>query len=226
VFICGLTLSAQCLFGGELKDWENPRLTGINNQPPHATMIVCPDVKTALSIEFVANSQRTKSPFYRSLNGDWKYHYSTNLKERVPDFWKPEFKNAAWKTIPVPANVEMHGYGIPIYVNIRYPWTWHGVNPDPPFIPLDEPNNTVNSYRRTFPAPKDWAGRPVFITFDGVNSFFYLWINGERVGMGKDSRASHPRRSVRLASVSRPPCASAICRESASPIPEPSVLVV
>jgi beta-galactosidase len=62
------------------------------------------------------------------------------------------------------------------------------VNPEPPFVPLDEPNNTVNSYRRTFSVPKDWAGRPVFITFDGVNSFFYLWINGERVGMGKDAR--------------------------------------
>ncbi|HVV72860.1 MAG TPA: glycoside hydrolase family 2 TIM barrel-domain containing protein, partial [Verrucomicrobiae bacterium] len=77
---------------------------------------------------------------------------------------------------------------IPIYVNIQYPWTWHGIEPDPPFIPENEPNNTVNSYRRTFTVPKDWSGRHVYLTFDGVNSFFFLWINGTRVGVGKDSR--------------------------------------
>jgi beta-galactosidase len=62
------------------------------------------------------------------------------------------------------------------------------VKPTPPVVPGDDPNNTVNSYRRTFTVPKDWNGRPVLITFDGVNSFFYLWVNGKKVGMGKDSR--------------------------------------
>ncbi len=85
----------------------------------------------------------------------------------------------------MPSNVELHGYGIPIYVNIRYPWNGR---PNPPFTPDDDPNNTVNSYRRTFEVPQDWAGRRIFITFDGVNSFFYLWVNGQKVGMGKDSR--------------------------------------
>jgi beta-galactosidase len=170
------------------QDWENPQLTGINNEPPHATMVVCPDAETARAIGLTTNPQRVKSPFYRSLNGVWKYHYSKNLTQRVPDFWQPDFNDSAWDTIPVPANVEMFGHGIPIYVNIRYPWTWHGAPPNPPFVPLDEPNNTVNSYRRTFTVPAAWSGRRTFITFDGVNSFFYLWINGERVGMGKDSR--------------------------------------
>jgi beta-galactosidase len=171
-----------------LRDWQNPRLTGVNNQPPHATMVVCPDAKTARRISLAANSERVKSSFYRSLNGDWKYHYATNHAGRVADFWKPDFDDSKWGTIPVPANVEMHGYGVPIYVNIKYPWTWHGVNPNPPFVPEDDPNNTVNSYRRAFEVPKDWSGRRVLITFDGVNSFFYLWINGQKAGMGKDSR--------------------------------------
>ena len=166
-------------------DWENPLLTGLNNQPPHATMVICLDAKTARSIEFTANSQRVKSDFYRSLNGDWKYHYASNHLARVPDFWKPDFDDSKWQTIPVPANVEMHGYGIPIYVNIQYPWPkpWK-----PPVVPEDDPNNTVNSYRHTFTLPKEWAGQRVLVTFDGVNSFFYLWVNGEKVGMGKDSR--------------------------------------
>ena len=167
------------------KDWQNPRLTGVSNLPPHATMIICPDAQTAMKIGVAANAERSKSPFYRSLNGKWKYHYAQNHAGRVPDFWKPEFDDAKWTTIPVPANVEKHGFGIPIYVNIQYPWAkpW-----EPPFVPENDPNNTVNSYRKTFNVPKDWSGRRVLITFDGVNSFFYLWVNGQKVGMGKDSR--------------------------------------
>jgi beta-galactosidase len=172
----------------ELADWQNPKLTGINNQPPHATMVICPDDATARQIKFAANSERVKSPFYRSLNGDWKYHYATNHAGRVDGFWRPDFDDSKWDTIPVPSNVEMHGYGVPIYVNYRYPWTWHGVKPNPPFVPEDDPNNTVNSYRREFEVPGDWDGRHIFITFDGVNSFFQLWINGQKIGMGKDSR--------------------------------------
>jgi beta-galactosidase len=170
------------------RDWENPQLTGINNETPHASMVICPDAATAKSIGVAQNSERVKSSFYRSLNGQWKYQYSTNQLTRVADFWQAGFDDSAWDTIPVPANVEIEGHGIPIYVNIQYPWTWHGVKPAPPMVPPDDPNNTVNSYRREFDVPADWNGRRVLITFEGVNSFFYLWINGEKVGMGKDSR--------------------------------------
>ena len=169
----------------EMPEWENPRLTGLSNQPPHATMIICPDAATAKRIQFTANSERVKSSFYRSLNGDWKYHYSSNQLARLTEFWKPDFDDRAWDAIPVPSNVELSGHGIPIYVNFNFPWRppW-----TPPLVPGDDPNNTVNAYRRTFEVPKAWAGRRVLLTFDGVNSFFDLWINGEKVGMGKDSR--------------------------------------
>ncbi len=172
----------------EVPDWENPQLTGVNNETPHATMVICPDVKTALKIGAVQNSERVKSPFYRSLNGQWKYHYSANQRARVENFWAADFDDSKWDKIPVPANVEIEGHGIPIYVNIKYPWTWHGVKPSPPVVPPNDPNNTVNSYRREFEVPKDWDGRRVLITFDGVNSFFYLWVNGQQVGLGKDAR--------------------------------------
>ncbi|MBP8303204.1 MAG: beta-galactosidase, partial [Phycisphaerae bacterium] len=166
-------------------DWENPRLTGIGNEQPHATFVICPDVKTARSIGMATDRERVKSRFYRSLNGPWRYHYSRNHADRVPEFWMPGLDDSKWAILPVPSNVEMHGYGIPIYVNSQYPWPrpW-----TPPTVPADDLNNTVNSYRRTFEVPKDWAGRRVLVTFDGVNSFFYLWVNGEKVGMGKDSR--------------------------------------
>ena len=188
VAIIGVLSGSLSSRAQELKEWQNPKLTGQNNEQPHATMVVCPDSKTARTIQLVNNHQRVKSPFYRSLNGDWKYHYSANLSQRISGFWLPEFEDGGWPTIPVPSNVEMSGYGIPIYVNIRYPWTWHGAEPNPPFIPEDEPNNTINAYRHTFTVPRDWSGRRVFLTFDGVNSFFFLWINGQKVGLGKDSR--------------------------------------
>lgn len=170
---------------GALEDWQNPQLTGRNNLAPHATMVICPDARTARQIGPVSNAERVKSPFYRSLNGRWKYHYGQNHRARVPDFWKPGFCDQAWPAIPVPANVELEGYGIPIYVNIPYPWPkpWR-----PPLVPADDPNNTVNSYRRPFTVPAAWAGRPVLLTFDGVNSFCQVWVNGHFVGMGKDSR--------------------------------------
>jgi len=166
-------------------DWANPRLTGVNNLPPHATMVICPDVATAMRIEYAANDQRVRSSFYRSLNGQWKYRYAKNHTERIADFWQTDFNDRDWGLIPVPSNVEIHGHGVPIYVNVSYPWRrpWR-----PPYVPEDDRNNTINYYRRTFELPKEWAGRRVLITFDGVNSFFYLWVNGQKVGMGKDSR--------------------------------------
>jgi beta-galactosidase len=188
VALLAISFQAAAVFAMDAEqrpEWENPRLTGLNNLPPHATMIICPDAATAQRIQFVANSERVKSPFYRSLNGDWKYHYSSNQLARVPDFWKPDFNDRGWDTIPVPSNVELFGHGIPIYVNYHFPWRqpW-----TPPFVPGDDPNNSVNAYRRTFEVPKSWDGRRVLLTFDGVNSFFDLWINGEKIGMGKDSR--------------------------------------
>ena len=183
--LLALPLPAQA--AAETKDWQNTELTGVNNLAPHATMVICPDAETARTIGPVSNVEREKSPFYRSLNGDWKYHYASTHAARVPDFWLQGFNDSSWSTIPVPANVEIQGHGIPIYVNIKYPWAWK-TKPTPPIVPEDDPNNTVNCYRRTFTVPQDWDGRRVLITFDGVNSMFYLWINGQKVGMGKDSR--------------------------------------
>ena len=167
-----------------LKDWQNPRLTGVNNLPPHASAVMCPDADTARQIGPIGNAERVNRPGIVPSMGNG--NTSTQpITRGACRFWKMEFDDSAWTTIPVPSNVEIHGYGIPIYVNIPYPWAkpW-----EPPYVPEDDPNNTVNSYRRTFSVPEDWTGRRVLITFDGVNSMFYLWVNGQKVGMGKDSR--------------------------------------
>ncbi len=183
-------------------DWQNQGILSAGTEPMHATLVAFPDEKTAQKLQYVSDSERVRSPWYRSLNGPWKYFYSQTPASRVADFYKPDFTDADWATIPVPSNVELEGYGVPIYVNINYPWLTPDANydvakdvswnppskPTPPFIPQDNPYNTVSAYRRTFDVPAEWDGRQLFITFDGVNSFFYLWINGQKVGFSKDSR--------------------------------------
>lgn len=189
-FLLPLLLAMTCLAAPSLqsaqpRDWENPALLGFRNEPPRATFTIFPDARRARALRAAVDEDRGRSPFYRSLNGRWKYHHSPTPLARVPEFWKPDFDDSSWTSIPVPSNVEMHGYGIPIYVNIRYPWRepW-----TPPLIPDDDPNATVNAYRRTFSVPKDWQGRRVLLAFEGVNSFFYAWVNGQLAGIGKDSR--------------------------------------
>jgi beta-galactosidase len=157
-------------------EWQDETRVHEGTEAPSATMAIFPDERAAQA------GRRDASPFFASLNGDWKIAYVTRPADRIPGFWKPGFDDAAWQTIPVPSNVEVQGFGIPIYTNIIYPWKVA----NPPVIPADY--NPVSAYRRTFTVPPAWQGREVFLTFDGVNSFFYLWLNGEKLGFSKDSR--------------------------------------
>ncbi|MBN2183538.1 MAG: DUF4981 domain-containing protein [Sedimentisphaerales bacterium] len=168
-------------------DWENPELIGRNRLAPHATMMIFPDVEAAKRAEAIATlGDRSRSPWFRSLNGDWKFMWSASKDERPTDFFRVNFNDSGWDTIPVPSNIETQGYGVAIYTNSRYPWAIRGQRSSPPEVP--NINNHVGSYRYTFEIPQTWDGRQIYIVFDGVNSFFYLWINGKKVGMSKDSR--------------------------------------
>ncbi len=155
-------------------DWENPAMFGQNKEPGHCTLMPYPDVPTALAC------RREASPYYQSLDGNWKFNWVRNPAERPLDFYQPNYDVSGWKEIPVPSNWQRHGYGQPIYLNIRYPYPV-----DPPHIPHDY--NPVGSYRRQFTVPSSWDGREVFLHFDGVKSAFYVWINGEMVGYSQDS---------------------------------------
>jgi len=156
--------------------WEDPTRPHEGTEPPFATMTVFADADSARTLD------ESRSPFVRSLDGDWKFAWVERPADRVADFWKPGFDVSAWKTIRVPSNVEIEGYGVPIYSNITYPW--RAVTP--PLIAGD--SNPVSSYRRTFRVPAAWQGREVFLTFGGVNSFFQAWLNGTPLGFSKDSR--------------------------------------
>ncbi|HNW74580.1 MAG TPA: glycoside hydrolase family 2 TIM barrel-domain containing protein [Bacteroidales bacterium] len=162
-----------------MNDWENPQLTGINNQPPHAAFLPFSSESDALK-----NSWST-SPWLISLNGTWKFHWSENPDARLKQFYEDAFDVSGWKDIQVPSTLEIQGYGYPVYTNSGYEFS-HLMKPDPPKVPHDF--NPIGSYRRDFEIPESWNGREVFLRFVGVKSFCYVYLNGQLIGMAKDGK--------------------------------------
>ena len=160
-----------------VEDWQDPTVSGRNREPAHATLLPYATVEQALE------GTREASPFYRSLNGRWKFHYVAKPADRPRDFHRADFDDGGWAEIAVPSNWQLQGYDKPIYLNTRYPWAPE--NPEPPTIPPEY--NPVGSYRTTFEVPSGWAGRRVFLHFAGVNSAFHLWVNGQWAGYSEDS---------------------------------------
>ncbi len=155
--------------------WENPAIVGINKEEPHCTLIPYENFKKAIT------GIRKASEFYLSINGKWKFNWVKKPDLRPKDFFKLDFNDKNWNTIIVPSNWETQGFGRPIYLNVRYPF-----KKNPPYIQHDY--NPVGSYRRYFTIPEKWSQREIFVHFDGVQSAFYLWINGIKVGYNQGSR--------------------------------------
>ncbi len=160
------TASAQ-----QRPEWNDPTVVQINKENPHATLFPFENTQLALAAE------RAKSSNFLSINGEWFFYYSEKPADRPVDFYKDDFDVSSWDKIPVPANWELKGYGIPIYVNIPFEFTR---KPNPPEIPSDP--NPVGSYRRTFFLPENFLGKEIFVHFGAVKSAFFIWINGQKVG--------------------------------------------
>jgi beta-galactosidase len=182
-----LPLLAATAVHAQPPDWENQAVFRINKEAAHATTMPFPDRASALA------KPRLESPWCQLLNGQWKFNYVGRPDARPVDFYKPDFDVAAWRDIPVPSNWQLHGYGVPLYTNIEYPFA-----ADPPRVMGEPPvnftnnpkaqRNPVGSYRRTFEIPAAWLDRQVFLTFQGVDSAMNLWLNGTKVGYSQDSR--------------------------------------
>jgi len=158
-------------------DLVNPAMFDQNKEEPHATLIPHAD---CLAIKW---NNPKDSPFYKSLNGTWKFNWVRKPADRPGEFYNPEYDVSGWKDIPVPSNWELQGYGIPIYEDESYEWT---KNPKPPDVPSDW--NPVGSYKRKFTIPDDWNDRQVFIHFGAVKSAMYIWVNGKKVGYSQGSK--------------------------------------
>jgi beta-galactosidase len=166
------------LAAADRPEWDNPAVVHVGTQKPHATMMAYP---TALLAQ---TGDRTKSPWFQSLNGSWKFHGSMRPSERPLEFYRTDFSDAAWGQMPVPGSWQMHGFDIPIYTNIIYPWPQDANAP--PQVPYAY--NPVGSYRTRFTVPPTWKGQRVYLHFAGVDSAFYAWVNGEKIGYSEDSR--------------------------------------
>lgn len=112
----GYLPSKQLSLTASVTDWENPEVVGRNKEPAHCTLMPYPDTQTALECK------REASPFYKSLNGKWKFHWVRKPSDRPREFYRPDYDVTGWDDIPVPSNWQMHGYGIPIYLNVPYPF--------------------------------------------------------------------------------------------------------
>ncbi len=118
------------------------------------------------------------------LNGQWKFAYAENYESSIKGFEADAYDCRGWETIPVPAHIQLQGYDTPQYVNTQYPWDGHE-EIVPGQIPVRY--NPTASYATYFEVPEYMKGLPLFISFQGVESAFALWLNGEYVGYSEDS---------------------------------------
>ena len=181
-------------------EWQSPDSVAVNKLQPHAWFFSFKNIEEARKV------LPENSSYWKSLDGMWKFHWAPNPDERPKDFFRTDYDVSKWDDIKVPVSWNMAGlqrngknkYGDPLYSNQRviFQHSWQpmndwkgGVMRTPPKDWMTYRNrNEVGSYRRTFTVPADWKGQEIYLNFDGVDSFFYLYINGKYVGFSKNSR--------------------------------------
>jgi beta-galactosidase/beta-glucuronidase len=154
-----------------LPDWQNPSVLSVNREESHSLSPAYLSVEDALA-------QRNSQSLL--LNGTWKFLWLTSIADIPEYFENPAFIPDEFDSIPVPSCWQMLGYGILNYTNVRYPFPV-----DPPFVP---DQNQIGLYKKQFTVPSDWADRDVILHLAGVNSAYYVWVNGQKVGYSQVSR--------------------------------------
>lgn len=153
--------------------WQDPSVLHVNREKPRATLFPYENEADALV------GERGLCEAYRLLNGRWDFYYAADGRVDE-DFFRVDYQpDGEWDAIDVPSNWQMQGYGAPCYTNVNYPIPF-----DPPFVPDQNPTGL---YRRVFTLPENWAGRRVYLNFDGVDSCYYVWVNGQLAGFSKVS---------------------------------------
>ena len=173
--LIALIMFVSAFADGKHHDWENHHVLQINREPARAYFIPY-GVKAGDRM--------------LSLNGDWRFRWTKTPDEMIMDFYRTDYDVSSWKTLAVPANWEVNGYGTPIYVSAGYPFKI-----DPPYVTREpkkewttyEERNPTGQYKRTFILPAAWQSGQTFLRFEGVMSAFYIWINGKRVGYSQGS---------------------------------------
>lgn len=185
--------------GPDGNEWQDCSRLALNKEQPRATFYPFESVDKAMAV------LPEGSKYWKSLDGTWKFRWVPNPWERDSTFHTAGFNASGWDNIEVPSSWNVAGlradgsqkYGTPIYVNqpVIFMHTvavddWRGgvMRTPPTDWTTYKARNEVGQYLRTFTIPSDWKNREIYISFDGVDSFFYLWINGHYVGFSKNSR--------------------------------------
>ncbi len=160
-------------------EWQDLEVNAVHRLPMHTRYFAYESGEAARA------GDPSASRNYLSLNGSWKFNWVKEVAMRPTDFYRSDYNDKGWDTMPVPGMWELNGYGDPLYVNWNYAWKGSFKN-NPPFVP--EENNHVGSYRREFLIPSGWDGKQIVAHFGAVTSNLYLWVNGRFVGYSEDSK--------------------------------------
>lgn len=157
-------------------EWlEDPQVFAVNRIPAHSDHCYYESDSEALKGEMGLR---------QLLNGTWKFSYADRPSDREADFYKADYDDSGFGDIEVPSHIELNGYGRCQYINTMYPWDGLA-DIRPPFT--DKENNPVGSYIREFELEDSLKGKRQFISFQGVETAFYVWLNGTFIGYGEDS---------------------------------------
>ncbi len=191
ILLASLSVSLRADETADLPEYLNPKITSVNKLPPRSSAVV---------------------PFYNGnekdcvlLNGTWKFDLVQKPADRIEGFARPDFDDSKWLNMPVPSNWQSPMFigrlkeyqpenlgglvdDYPIYVNTPYPWKRTNGKWTPPMIPED--HNPVGMYRRDFELPASYDGKNIILHFAGAESCYYVWVNGQYVGMAKDSKTA------------------------------------
>ncbi|MBO8462433.1 MAG: DUF4981 domain-containing protein [Firmicutes bacterium] len=158
----------------EKLEWlSDPEVFGVNKEKAHSDHIWYASEKEI----------GTQSSFFQSLNGTWYFSYADTVEDREKEFYKKGFDYSDFQKIQVPEHIQLQGYDRCHYVNTMYPWDGKEFL-RPPQVPKENP---VGSYIRTFTVPNHLCGKRLYISFQGVETAFYIWVNGEFIGYAEDS---------------------------------------
>ncbi|MFI3262217.1 MAG: glycoside hydrolase family 2 TIM barrel-domain containing protein [Rikenellaceae bacterium] len=173
--ICFLSYTTTLYAQNTLPLWQNPHAISEGTIEPHSQIIPTANNEQITNIK--------SSPFYLSLNGNWKFSWMQNPTYRPREFYDPHVDLSTWDNIKVPGNWEIQGYGNSTNINNQF----NTENTTPPYVSNEK--NEVGSYRRDFTIPENWDDtKRIVLAFDGVSSFFYVWLNGEFLGYNQGSK--------------------------------------
>jgi beta-galactosidase/beta-glucuronidase len=160
----------------QLQDYENLHVLQKNRIKDRSYFMSYQNAEDALSFD------RGRAYGFLLLNGMWKFHYAETPAHAPSSFYEKNYDTTNWDDLQVPSSWQLHGYGKPHYTNVQYPFP---VNP--PYVPTENP---TGSYRRDFYVTNDMLKGLVFLRFEGVDSAFHVWINGQFVGYSQGSRVA------------------------------------